>query len=151
MEAVQIFEDIDKEIKIPTDKAIKTGNMDIISEGINEAITKDVVSAIIIPEEEIILQPNYVIDIDDIDEVENIQVEALDEILREDGDLAIYLYYKGGIQKIGMSDSNTLHKIIVPAITNIFDNRCKIYRNFKPGTKLNVVNTKDISHLRLRI
>lgn len=124
---------------------------DVISQGIEGALSGETVKSVLIPEESDIIQPNYVIDFSELGEIEPIQSMAIDALLNEDGDMAVYGYTNGGITKLGMGYSDVLNRVIASAIGNVFNNQCLIYRNYDIGKKLDIVDSKDISHLRLSI
>lgn len=121
------------------------------SESIEGAISGDVVKSVLLPEDTGIILPNYVIDLTKIEEIEPIQVMALDSLLNEDGDVGIYLYIKGGIEKIGMSYGHIIDRIIVPAIGSIFNGGAPVYKDYQPGKAAVVADTNDIGSLRLSI
>lgn len=124
---------------------------DIISKGIEKALSGETVKSVLIPEDISIVQPNYVIDLSKLTEIDPIQAMALDAILNEDGDMAVYIYTPGELEKIGMGYSWMLNRIIVSAIGNVFDNKCLIYRNYAVDRELEIVDSKNIVHLRLSI
>lgn len=152
MDGFKIF-DSDPEKPILPDE-VNTNNNDIEdlkSQCIEDAITGEVVKSVLLEVENSIVIPNYVIDMSELKEIEPIQVNALDSLLNENGDVVIYIYLNGNLQKIGMANSWVIHRIIVPAISTIFNNKCKIYKDFQVGKELNIINTKSIAHLRLSI
>ena len=67
---------------------IKSAN-ELISEGLERAIGGTKVNSIMVPQENSLALPNYVIDIDDADSVAEWHTEALDSFLDPDGDVII--------------------------------------------------------------
>ena len=125
--------------------------IDLKSNDITDDITKDEINKVSISEENIINTPNYIIDLTNIKEVEPIQIQALDSILFKDGDISIYVYSNGVVQKIGNSRSNIANRILFQAMVNIFGDKCKIYKDFKVGNIAKPLNNKSISYLRLNL
>lgn len=132
-------------------KNILTSTGDVISRGIEDALTGDTIKSVIVPEESDITLPNYVIDLSEVSEICEIHSTAIDALLNEDGDTAVYVYTNTGIDKIGMGYGELLNRIIAPAISNIFNDKCLIYKNYQIGEDLDIVDGKDISNLRLSI
>lgn len=154
---IQIFDDND-EVVLPgsehgdgSDTPIDVEESNLISHGVVDAISGEVVKSVLIPEDTGIIQPNYVIDLTDIKDVEPLQIVALDSLVHEDGDVALYLYITGGIQKIGMGYSWMLDKILVTAMNNVFGEECRVYRDFTPGEPVEVIDGKNITNLKLTI
>lgn len=124
---------------------------ELMSEDIGKVIQGNVVKSILIPEESSIEQPNYVIDFSEVEEIDEIQIKALDALLNESGDVAVYAYIKGGIQKLGDAYDFILNRILLSSLANLFNNRCKVYKNFVPGEPVKQLKYKDISNMRLSI
>lgn len=124
---------------------------ELISKDIDEQILGETVKSIMIPEDNGFIYPNYVIDFSNIDSVDPIQLIALNSLLRDNGDTAIYIYNQGGIQKIGMGYNETLNRLLAPCTENIFNGKCRVYRDFDPNSPVVIVTTKDITHMRLSI
>ena len=148
---MRIFETDSNDIALPGQTPETADGKELMSEGIEEAILEEEVKTIILPEEYGIITPNYVIDMSDVEEVDEIQIRGLDALLNRDGDLAVYIHRKGSIQKIGMAYSWILSRIIVQTINNIFNGKCIIYKDLAPGKEAYVVSSKNVSHLRLGI
>lgn len=148
---MRIFETDSNDIALPGQTPETADGKELMSEGIEEAILEEEVKTIILPEEYGIITPNYVIDMSDVEEVDEIQIRGLDALLNRDGDLAVYIHRKGSIQKIGMAYSWILSRIIVQTINNIFNGKCTIYKDLAPGKEAYVVSSKNVSHLRLGI
>ena len=135
-------EDIKKKLRLATE---------LISDGVEKAISGDMVKSVLLPEDLDIMQPNYVIDLTHVGDIESIQAMALDAILDEDGDMAVYLYKTGSIQKVGVAHSWLLNRVIVSAMKNVFGDKCLIYRNYSPDKEVEIIDSKDLTHLRLSI
>lgn len=129
----------------------KDNGSELMSEGVERAITGDVVKEVLLKEEFGIMVPNYVIDLSNVESVCKIQSMTLDAILDPEGDTAVYIYVSKSLQKLGMGNGDILNRILVPVMKNVFDEKCKVYRDFKEGEPLNIVDGKSISSLRLTI
>lgn len=139
------------EISEETIKKSLKSTSELMSVGVEKAISGSEVKSVMLPEDIDIIQPNYVIDLSDVGDVEAIQVMALDSILDEDGDMGLYIYKKGSIQKAGMGHGWLLNRVIVSAMKNVFGDKCLIYRNYSPDKEVEVIDGKDLAHLRLSI
>lgn len=125
---------------------------ELISSGIDKAISGKQVKTMMLAEDPDIMLPNFVIDFTDVEELHNYQMEGLDALLHPDGDTWIYVYTKnGGLTKLGRGRSEIVDRILTLAIAKLFDSKCKVYRNFEVGKKLNIVSNKDITTMRLSI
>ena len=124
----------------------------LISSGIDKAISGDTVKSMLLAEESGVMQPNYVVDFTDVSEVHNFQLEGLDALLNPDGDTWVYVYTKnGGLNKLGRGKSEVLDRILTIAVANLFDSKCKIYKDFQIGKQLNIVSEKDITTMKLSL
>lgn len=129
---------------------LKSG-MELISEGLDRAISGDTVRKMMIAEDTNIAIPNYVIDFTNIDEMFEFQMEAMDALLHPDGEVTIYAYTRTGLAKLGRGLSSILDRILPLAISNLFADKCKIYKDFNIGEIPKVVSDKDITTMRLSI
>lgn len=129
---------------------LKSGS-ELISEGLDRAILGDTVKSMMIPEDLNIAIPNYVIDFTSLDELYEFQMEAIDALLHPDGDVTIYAYTRAGLAKLGRGLSSILDRILTLAISNLFEGKCTIYKDFIPGEPLKTVSEKDITTMRLSI
>jgi len=150
---IEVFEGIDdSEMEIPKQEDNKDNIANkLMTVGIEEALVGDEVKSVLIPDDKSVIKPNYVINISNIKTVEHAQITALDSLLHVDGNVAIYLYMNNKMQKVGMAYSNIVDRLIVVAVNNIFNNDCEIYKDVEVGKKVKMINSKDISYLRLSI
>lgn len=116
-----------------------------------EALSGDMVQSVLLPTEEDVILPNYVIDLSVIEEVDPIQIGVLDSLIMQDGDVAVYILIQGSVQRIGMGYKETLDRIIAMAIESSFGKECKVYKDYKAGEKPIVYGSKDITKLKLNI
>lgn len=125
---------------------------DLVSSSIKKAISGEVVKSLLINEDAMVMLPNYVIDFTNVKEMYGYQLDGLDSLLNPDGDTWIYIYTKaGGLVKLGCGKSEILDRILTIAVANLFDSKCKVYRDFENGKKLNVVSEKDITTMKLNL
>lgn len=148
---ISLFGD-DSGVTLPTSMTTLNNEVqDLISKDIGSAIEGETVKSLILDEDNEILLPNYIIDLSKLEAVEPIQIMALDSLLNEDGDMALYILIKGGIEKIGMAYKSQLDRILVPAMTSILGSEVLIYKDYKPGEKVVIADMKNLSKLRLTI
>lgn len=122
----------------------------LISEGLEKAIQGETVKSVMLPEETMIIQPNFVIDVSKIQLYKH-QEFAISYLLHPDGDTALYLNGIHGMGKLGYGDGETLERVIPLMVEHIFHGEIKAYKNFEPGKPLIEVSNKDISAMRLTI
>lgn len=146
-DTIKIFNITDDSVVLPSGDTIN--NEYLISDGLDQAISGDTVKSIMIPEEINILLPNYVIDFSNIKEIYEFQALALDSFIREEGDATIYINTKTGITKLGHSDLDTLDKVLVTALSVLFNGECMVYRNYIPNKELQPVYKTDNNNIRL--
>lgn len=151
VENISIFDNIDEGVKFPEETGGDEDSKDLIIEGVEDAITKDTIHPILIPDDIDIRQPNYVIDMSNIKEIDKIQVTAIDAMLNEDGEVAVYIYIGGEIKKMGMGYSNVLDRLIAIAVRNILGDEAEVYKDYVVGEDAKVIDDRDITHLRLNI
>jgi len=125
---------------------------------IEGALASEMVESVLLPTEEVISVPNYVIDLGAIEEVDPIQIGVLDSFIVEtpiakdiNGSVAIYILIQNSIQKIGYGDDEVLGRIIAKAIESAFGSECKVYKDYKVNEKPVVYGSKDVTKLRLNI
>ena len=116
---------------------------------VEKAIRGEVVKKVIIPEDTLIFQPNYVIDFSTVDTLYEFQMEALDSFISSDGDVALYAFTKGGLTKLGTGISDLLDRVLTISVAKIFNGKCPIYKDFQIGKPLKQVSDKDITSMRI--
>lgn len=141
---------INEDGKIENKNSIHNG-ANLISHGVEEALKGDVVKSILIPEALDLTLPNYLIDFRNISKIRRHQVIALDDMLSDDGDTAIYVFLKNGMTKLGMSDSSRIDDIILAGVKSIFGKDCLLFQNVERGKPLRELKQKDVNKIRLRI
>lgn len=159
---ISIFSCSNDDIEIPSDSnndslltekelKDKLNESKLKSDNISRAIQGETVKSVIFPEESGIITPNYVIDFRGLDEIYEFQMSALDALLHEDGNVALYACTNAGLAKLGFGLDLVLDRIIAVAVDKLFDKKCRIYRNFEPGTPPVVISHKDVTKMRLSI
>ena len=128
----------------------------LVSHGVEEALSGKQVKSMLIPETKEILLPNYVIDFRAVEKVRKHQIQALNSFLVDDGDTAIYICLKAKdesviLEKIGMGDSNRLDRIILVGIKSVFGDHCRVYQNVEHGKALRELKQNDPNKTRLRL
>lgn len=122
------------------------------SKGVEEAISGERVKSVIIKENDDVEIPNFTIDISENNYVMDIQTLALDSILRENGDTALYILdEKLGLIKIGYGDRLMLNKVLPRIIYNVFGPEYKIYADFQIGKQAKLFNQANILTKRMNI
>lgn len=123
----------------------------LVSADVLKAISAEQVKSVMLDEKETVDLPNYVIDLSQVDEVDPIQLMALDALLNEYGDTSIYLNTKTGLSEAGKGFGEILNKILAKSMAHIFNNKCRVYRNYELGKEPREITGKDMSNLRLTI
>lgn len=153
-EIVMPWESLSESIDESVDNESTEDNLDsseLISPSILGAITTETVKTVLLGEESRIIQPNYVLDFTDLPTMDEIQTKAIDSLLKEDGDTALYVYMAGSLDRLGMGYKDELDRILLPAVTHIFNGQCKIYRDYDENKEVKVVRSKDLGSLSLTI
>ena len=127
----------------------KISDKGILSDSLEKALKGDTVKSVIIPEESIIFQPNYVLDFTGLSEMYEFQMEAIDSLLSSEGDVTLYAYTSGGLAKLGTGLSSILDRILPLSMSHIFNDKCKVYKDYKIGTTPVIVSNKDITTMRI--
>lgn len=127
------------------------GEEEINKLDMEDAISEATVKSVLLPTEEDIQVPNYVIDLSGIEEVDPIQIEVLDAFVMDQGNVAVYILIQGSFQKIGMGNQAILDRIISKSVASSFGKECKVFKDYKIGEKPVVYSSKDITKLRLNI
>lgn len=141
----------DDSIVLPGESGTDIDTKELMQGNIEESITGEVVENVNIPKENQIDLPNYVIDLSEIDELELVQIHALDCVLDAEGDVTVYAYLKGSMVKLGMGHREKLDRLLVLIIKHIYENKALLYKDFEIGKPVKVVSDKSITHLRLSL
>lgn len=139
---------------MPSDNAcesIANSSSDLISPDMGMVIGGETIKTQLIPEENKIDSPNYVIDMSSLDEVYEYQMDALDALLDKEGDTSIYVNTATGLVKIGMGNSLILDRVLAISVQKLFSGGCRLFRDYRIGEKAVEVSTKDIRTMRLSI
>lgn len=120
------------------------------SQDIKEAIGGEYVKQVQIPSDVEMFVPNYVIDFRKMKTVHNSQIEAIQGIIVDDGDVAIYAWLGNGLVKLGMAIDSKISSILPAGVQSIFDKKCRLYQDLAPGKKVkDITASQDISKIRL--
>lgn len=148
MSEMDFFGD-ESDVVLPKIGAVEEG---IVTIDIEDAIASSEVASVLLPTDDEVILPNFVVDMRSIEEIDPIQIEVLDSfVVGVGGDVAIYILISGGLQKIGMGDSTKVGRIIAKAVESTFGNDCVVYKDFEVDKKPIVYKSKDITKLRLNI
>lgn len=151
-ESINLFAEENDKLQIPTEKETESvEDSKLISHGAEEALKGEYVKTILIPEDFIVTLPNYVIDFRGIEKIREHQISVISNMMADDGDTAIYAYLDKGLIKLGMCNSDNVDEVFAAGIRNIFNNKCKIYKDIERGKPLREIRQKDASKIRLSI
>ena len=123
----------------------------LISHGVEEAISGSTVKSILIPETLDLTIPNYVLDFRKATKLRQHQVKALTSIIADDGDTAIYVVLPNGMEKLGMGIGSSLDRVLPAGVQSIFGSACTLFQNVERGKPLRELKQQDINKLRLRL
>lgn len=125
--------------------------VNLISQGVEDALKGDMVKSILIPETMDLMVPNYVMDFRKARKLKKYQVKALTSILADDGDTAIYVCLNNGLEKLGMGIGARLDRVLPAGIQSIFGNDCVLYQDVERGKPLREIKQQDVNKVRLRL
>ena len=123
----------------------------LISSGVVDALKGEFVKSILIPEDFDLTQPNYILDFRKVEKLRKHQIQALASILVDDGDTAIYVYLKNGLEKLGMGLSYRLDRVLLAGVKSIFGEECLVYQDVDKDKPLRELKQHSIKDIRLRI
>lgn len=150
---IQLFDTGANEMVMPGVNKLDTKDnkeeVNLVSEGIERAITGDTVKSLMIPEDLEISLPNYILDLCNVDPLYEFQAQGIDALLHPDGDTTIYAYTPSGLVKLARGLSDILDRILTISIANLFNGQAIIYKDFEPGKPLSIISDKDITTMRL--
>lgn len=147
---LKLFNDENKEMKMPGDSNLEKGNS-LRTDNVVKALTGEQVKTLLLPEEQLIELPNYVIDFSKNMQMTVFQKLALDSLLSKNGDTSIYLYNNNNIIKIGSGIQYKLEMILSSYKNNILNKDVNIYKDVERGKELKEVIARDITKLRMNI
>ena len=151
---LKLFDNDGSEVALPSiSQDASEDSKELISASIDSKILGDKVKVIDIPEDTAISEENFIFDFSELEAINIIQKNSLKSLISdEDGDVQLYLYNKkAGLVSFGFGEKYKLEKIIPLIRFHIFDNKIKIYKNYKIGTKPIEVENADITKLRLNL
>lgn len=123
----------------------------LISKGVEEAISGDMVKSVIIPETLDISLPNYVLDFRGARNVRDHCLSALEGMLTDDGDTHIYIWLESTLSRVGMGIGRSLDRILAPGMQSLFGEMCRIYQDAETGKPVREIKQQDPSKIRLRL
>lgn len=148
---LNLFSDDGNTVVLPSESNLDTTE-DLISKDIGDAILGDIVKTIIIPEGTEIADNNYIFDFTELSLINSIQRETLKSLISLEGDVVLYLYKKeSGLISFGMGEKFKLEQMVPLVKHHVFDNKIRVYKNFKIGEALDEVTTRDITKMRLHL
>ena len=123
----------------------------LISVGVEEAISGEMVKSVIIPETLEMCIPNYVLDFRGARNVRDHCLMALEGMLTDDGDTHIYIWLDKSLSRVGMGIGSSLDRILAPGMTSLFGDMCRIYQDAETGKPVKEIRQHDPSKIRLRL
>ena len=123
----------------------------LISVGVEEAISGEMVKSVIIPETLDIGLPNYVLDFRGARNVRDHCLNALEGMLTDDGDTHIYIWLDKSLSRVGMGIGSSLDRILAPGMQSMFGGMCRIYQDAETGKPVREIKQQDPSKIRLRL
>lgn len=117
-------------------------------------ITGKEVKHVILPEDDSVKLPNYVIHFPESEKITIFQRQALLALKEKDPQLQIAsLYISRGnkMLKIGEGDPQKLNMVLPTVINIIFDNKIRVFKDVQNGVRAEEVKRTDISKLRLKL
>lgn len=157
---IKLFKDDSPVVAMPniSDEEVELQNKELESKDITEAISGKMVKTILVPEEAVIEEQNYIFDFSNTESITIYKREALKTTLNPhagsdpERDVAIYLHNSSGkLLKIGYGDKYELERLIPLLKSYIFGDEIRIYKNFKKGCNVVEVKKRDITQLRLNL
>lgn len=125
----------------------------LISKDISDAISGETVKKLILPEESVIAEENFVFDFSDLDSVTIFEREALKSLVNKDGTVSLYLYKKGGmgLVEFGKGEKYSLEREVPLLRHFVFGDGINIYKNYKVGEPAVSIESRDITKMRLNL
>lgn len=149
-ENVTLFKNNSEEVILPSNNITDTDSVSDANIDISKAIYSDKgVKKVIIPEENSLSLPNYVLDFSDYNEINLFQKESLIDITSKSGDITLYLYNKKSLVKFGVTDNANIGNVLILMKQHIFEDAIHIFKDVVPGKELNELYTRTVSSIRL--
>lgn len=150
---INLFKDDGTKTLMPSiSNELPSDDNSLISESIDRAILNEEVKTLLLPEHSEIAIKNYIIDFTNLPVVTRVQRTALHSILSKDGDVQVYFYTdKNGLYSLGYGDKYKLERLLPILKRYVFEDAINIYKDFKIGEPVQVVNSKDITKMRLNL
>lgn len=128
-----------------------SNGVNLISRGVEEAISGSMVKSILIPETLELMTPNYVLDFRKAERLRKHQIMALSSIIDDDGDTAIYVCLNNGMEKLGMGVGVSLERVLPAGVQSVFGDACVLYQDVERNKPLREIKRQDVNKIRLRI
>lgn len=140
------------EIVMPNDE---TDTGEVIFSSIEKDLTREKITNVKMADPSDLQYPNYVIDGQQLDsgKIDVFQFEALETLISDKGDTAIYfITADGNIQMIGKVVSEKFEKVIGILISKVFDGDFRFFRNYNPATAdIEEITKGQFKNMRLEI
>lgn len=125
----------------------KSDNSDLRTVGIQKALVADELKNVLLRESTDVKVPSYMLDITNI-EIAEAALLAIKGLL-PGGNTAVYMKNGSSIVMVGSGDDYVLYTVLEEVLKEMFNSKCKVYKNngngFKPIGKL------DVSSVRLNL
>lgn len=148
---MNLFSDSGAEPSLPSQPVTLDEANELISHGVEKAISGEYVNTLMIPEDTEILTPNYVIDFREISTTREHQIQALASIITKRGDCNIYVCFKNGLNFLGLANSKMIDRVLPCGIRSVFGDSCKLYHNVELGKPLHEVTQQELAEIRLAL
>lgn len=145
--AEQGNDSVEEVVIIPSVKSRQ--NEDLISVGIEEAIQRDSIDTVLLKEETEIHIPSYLLDMTGVGDIMPASLQALQTMLTAEGDTAVYMKNGTMIGTIGYGESQELYNRLETYISNVYSNKCKLYKNKGKGFK--EIRPMDVDNIELEL
>ena len=136
---------IEEEVVVPSLDNTEAENL--LSVGIEEAIQKEGIDTVLLKEETEVHVPSYLMDMTSVGSIMPASLQALQTMLTENGDTAVYMKNGDMIGIIGYGDSQELYNRLDTYVNNVYSNKCKLYKNKGDGFK--EVKPMDVDNIEL--
>lgn len=149
---IKLFNNDSSQVTLPQVSEQKVAEQSSLkSQSIESAISGTKVKTIILPEEAVIDEHNFIFDFSEMETISVFQREAIKSLISTDGDTSLYLYKKNSLVKIGCGDKYTLERMIPIVRAHVFDNGIRVFKDFGDSKPVQEVEGRDITQLRLNL
>lgn len=153
-ESMDLFDTKNDDIVLPEDETF-SHNQELMSEGVKSAISGEYVKEILVPEDDTMRLPNYVIDLREVLELTPNQLAVFSSLLtynpEDTPDTYIYLYAARGVFQIGLARSDKIGSNIALIIEKTIGSEAKVYKDWTESKPGELIKTNDITKIRLNI